>query len=107
MNGSQIFVLIFAMLAVAISLWSIVVVIRSPGFKLKPLWLIGCLFGFMGVGINWTTPDDIIMLFGVTIPVVIVFKVMATGQVILQAGFPVVSVVALVKVLGNRSMSVG
>lgn len=96
MNGSQIFVLLFAILVATISFWSVIVVIRSPTLTLKPLWVIGCLFGFVGFGIDWTTPYDVIILFGITIPVVMVFKVVATGQVIVKTGFPIVSAVALI-----------
>jgi hypothetical protein len=103
MNGYQTFVVLFAALVVVISLWSIIVVVRSPVLKLKPLWVIGCLFGFIGIGIDWTKPNDVVMLFGITIPMVMVFKVIATGQVIVKTGFPIVSVVALVKAGGNRS----
>ena len=62
--------------------------------------MIGCLFGFVGFGIDWTTPDDVIILFGITIPVVMVFKVVAKGQMIVKTGFPIVSVVALIKARG-------
>jgi len=101
MNGSQVFVALFAMLVAALSLWSVIVVVRSPVLTLKPLWVIGCLFGFVGFGIDWTTPDDVIILFGITIPVVMVFKVVATGQIIVKTGFPIVSVVALIKAHGT------
>ena len=100
MNGSQIFVALFAILVAAISLCSIIAVIRSPALTLKPLWLTGCLFGFIGIGIDWTSPNDVIFLFGVTVPVVMVFKVVATGQIIVKTGFPIVSVVALIKARG-------
>ena len=49
----------------------------------------GSLFGFVGVGLNWTQPDDLILLFGVQIPPVVVFKVLATQFVIVKAQFSV------------------
>ena len=97
MNGSQIFVLLFALLVIAMSIGSIVIVVRSAEFSLKPLWIIGCLLGFVGVGVNWTTPDDIVILFGVTIPAVFVFQVIATGQVIVKTGFPFVAAYVLAR----------
>ena len=100
MNGSQVVVALFAIMVAALSLWSVILVIRSPALTLKPLWVIGCLFGFIGLGIDWTTPDDVILLLGITIPVVMVFKVVATGQIIVKTGFPIVSVVALIKARG-------
>jgi hypothetical protein len=58
---------------------------------------VGSLFGFVGVGLNWTQPDDLILLFGVQIPPVVVFKVLATQFVIVKAQFPIVALVALGK----------
>lgn len=97
MNGYQLSVVLFALIVLVISLWSIVAVVRSRDFRWKPVWVVGCLFGFVGLGIDWTHPNDLILLVGISAPVVIVFKVLTTGQVIIKTGFPVVSVVALAK----------
>ncbi|MGR6328563.1 hypothetical protein ACU5AX_05835 [Sphingomonas sp. XXL09] len=97
MNVYQIIVILFAALVIATSIGSILMIIRHALFKLKVLWIIGCLFGFIGLGINWTMPNDLILLFGISVPVVMVFKVMMTGQVIVKTGFPIVSLVAFVK----------
>jgi hypothetical protein len=80
MNGYQIIVGLFAAIAIVISAGAIFVVIRSPAFTLKPLWVIGCLFGFIGLAINWTTPNDVVMQFGVSIPVLMIFQVLATDR---------------------------
>ncbi len=103
MNGYQAFIVLFATMIAVISVWSIIVVARSDCFRFKALWCLGCLVGFVGFGINWTRPNDIILLFGFTVPVFMVFKIIATGQVVVKTGFPVVSVVALVKSAGIRS----
>jgi len=97
MNVYQIIVALFAVLVVATSIGSIVVVIRSSVFRLKVLWVIGCLFGFVGFGIDWTTPNDLVLLFGISVPVIMVFKVLVTGQVIVKTGFPIFSLVAFAK----------
>lgn len=97
MNVYQIVAALFAVLVIAISIGSIVVVVLSPVFNLKVLWVIGCLFGFVGLGINWTTPNDLILLFGISVPVVMVSKVLITGQVIVKTGFPIVSLEAFAK----------
>ena len=52
----------------------------------------------MGLGIDWSAPDDLILLFGVTIPVVMVFKVLVTGHVYVKTGFPIIAIVALIKI---------
>jgi hypothetical protein len=98
-NIYQVIVFGFAVLVVAVSAGAVVVVAKTPNLRFKPLWIIGSLLGFVGLGIEWTKPDDIILLFGVSIPVVMVFKVIATGQVIVKTGFPVVAIIALVKAL--------
>jgi membrane protein implicated in regulation of membrane protease activity len=61
------------------------------------------LFGFIGLGIDWTTPDDLILLIGVSIPVVNVFTVLATGQTIIKTGFPIIAVAALIKIGSTTS----
>lgn len=96
MNGYQVCVALFAAFVIAVSLWSIVVVVRSPAFRFKPLWIIGCLAGFVGLGLDWTYPGDLIILVGVTIPVVMVLKTV-TGHVLVKTGLPIVAAVALSK----------
>ncbi|WP_374652202.1 hypothetical protein [Rhizorhabdus sp.] len=96
MNGLQIFTSIFAVTAMAVSLTAIVAVLRSD-LRHKWLWVIGSLVGFIGPGINWTVPDDIALLFGVSIPPVMVFKLLAAGQWYVKTGFPIVAIVALAR----------
>jgi hypothetical protein len=102
-NGYQLTVLLFALLVSAICLWATIVIIRSPRLRFKPLWIIGSLFGFVGLGIDWTAPDDIVFLFGISIPVVTMFKLAATGHVIVKTGFPVVAAVALAEARRPRA----
>jgi len=73
MNGLQIIMLLFSLIAVGVDVYAIVAIVRSPALKYKPLWIIGSLFGFLGLGINWTNPNDIVFEFGIQIPV---FQVM-------------------------------
>lgn len=101
MNLYQILVLAFALFVTGITLWAIAAVVKSPDLRFKPLWIIGSLFGVVGLGINWTAPDDLTFLFGVWIPVVTVFKV-ATGEIIVKAGIPIIAVVALETVRSAR-----
>lgn len=95
MNGNQIAVILFGLLSSAVCLWAIVAILRSPRLRFKPLWLIGSVFGFAGLGLDWTTPDDLWFLIGVNIPVVTWFKAAAGGPVFVKAFFPVVAAVAL------------
>lgn len=97
MNVYQIIVVIFGLIVSAISIFSVIVIVRSPYFTRKPLWIIGSLFGFLGLGISWTSPDDLILLFGISIPVINVFKVLPSGPVIVKTFFPFVAIVALIR----------
>jgi hypothetical protein len=97
MNVYQVIVAIFGLIVLAISIFAVIVIARSPCFMRKPLWIIGSLFGFLGLGISWTSPDDLILLFGISIPVINVFKVLPAGPVIVKAFVPFVAIVALIK----------
>jgi hypothetical protein len=97
MNVYQIIVVAFGFFVLAISISAVVVIARSPHFRLKPFWIIGSLFGFLGLGINWTNPDDLTLLFGVSIPVINLFKVLPSGPVVLKTFFPFVAMVALIR----------
>jgi hypothetical protein len=97
MNAYQIIVVFFGIFVLAISIAAVVVIARSRHFRLKPLWILGSLFGFLGLGINWTTPDDLILLFGVSIPAINLFKVLPSGPVVLKTFFPLIAVVALIR----------
>jgi hypothetical protein len=94
-NASQIAVVLFGLLSGTMCLWAIIVIVRSPRLRFKPLWLAGSLFGFAGLAIDWTAPGDLYFLVGIQIPVVNLFKLGATGPVIVKALFPVVAAIAL------------
>ena len=102
MNGYQIAMALFGLLSSAVCLWAIVAIIRSARLRFKPLWLIGSLFGFAGITVDWTTPDDVFFWLGITIPVVTMFKLAATGHVIVKAGFPVIAAIALAEARDSR-----
>ena len=106
MNGYQVTILLFALLCIAISIWAVVAVCRDPDLRYKPLWIVGSLFGFMGLGINWTNPADLVLQFGVQIPVVMVYSPVGSGQWLVRAMFPVVAVAALLH-LADRSRKRG
>ncbi|WP_066812419.1 hypothetical protein [Sphingomonas asaccharolytica] len=98
MNGYQLIVMAFASAVIVTILWAIWAIVRSSDLRLKPLWIAGSLFGFVGLGINWTKPDDLVLLFGVMVPAVTGFTVLITGQTIIKAGLPIVAVAALIKI---------
>ena len=96
MSGYQLFVVIFGFVSLAVSgcaIWSV----AKSGIRYKTAWVIGSLLGFVGLGLNWTKPDDLFLLFGVQIPPVMVFKVLATQFVIVKVQFPIVALMALGK----------
>jgi len=98
MNAYQLIVLAFGSAVIVTILWAIWAIVRSSDLRFKPLWIAGSLFGFVGLGINWTKPDDLVFLFGVMVPAVTGFTVLATGQTIIKAGFPIVALAALIKI---------
>lgn len=97
MNVYQIIVVICGLIVSAISIFAVIVIARSPYFTRKPLWIIGSLVGFLGLGISWTSPDDLVLLFGISIPVISVFKVLPSGPVIVKIFFPFIAIVALIR----------
>jgi hypothetical protein len=96
MSGYQLLVTLFGLISLAVSGCAIWCVVKSR-IRYKAAWIIGSLLGFVGLGLNWTKPDDLILLFGVQIPPVMVFKVFATQFVIVKVQFPIVALLALGK----------
>ena len=96
MTGYQLLVSLFGLICLALSIWAIWCVAKSK-VRHKAAWIIGSLFGFVGFGLNWTRPNDLILLLGVQIPPVMVFEVLATHVVIVKVQFPIVALVALGK----------
>lgn len=96
MSGTQVFLILFAIASVAVCVLAIWRVARAPGLGYKPLWILGCLFGFVGFGASLNTPGDLYLQFGIQIPVILI-RWFGGGEVVLKALFPVVAAVALVK----------
>ena len=100
MSGSQIFVVVFAMVSLAVSILAIWRVARASGVRYKPLWIVGSLFGFVGVATRFDTTDDLYLQFGIQIPV-LMWMTFSDGS-ILKALFPLVAAIALVKFRPSR-----
>ena len=96
----QIIVLMFALFAIGIDVWAIVAIVRAPGVRYRPLWIVASLVGFIGLGIDWSQADDVYLLFGIMVPVVSVFAV--GGHLIVKTGFPIVAAVALVEMRRSK-----
>lgn len=95
MSASQIFVSVFAIASVALSvvaIWRI----ATSSIRYKPLWIVGSTFGFVGVATDFGQSGDLYLQFGVQIPVVLVFWLLDAGPIV-KAMFPFVAVAALVK----------
>jgi hypothetical protein len=102
MNIFQIFAALISTIAVLICLISIVMVVKSHSLKFKPLWVVGCLCGVAGIRINWTTADDIFLHVGIMIPLVSIWKIVATGQIIVSAAFSPVALIVFAKGLDRE-----
>jgi hypothetical protein len=97
MSALQLFVGAFGLAAVAVSLLAVWRVARTPGLRFKAVWIVGCLFGFVGFAVNWSAPGDLYLEFGVQIPVVLLLWPPGGGPVVVRAMFPLVAVVALAR----------
>ena len=97
MNAYQLFVGAFAAMAAAVGILAIWRVATSDHMSYKPLWIAGCLFGFIGFAVNWTSPGDLYLQFGVQLPMVMIHSVAGTGDVVVKALFPLAAIAALEK----------
>jgi len=107
MSGLRVFVGVFGLIALAVSLWAVWRTVKSPHMRYKPLWIVGSLLGFVGFSINWSSPGDLFMLVGIQIPAVIAFKVLGTGYWLVKTAFPLIAIVALVKSYTAQEPGVG
>jgi hypothetical protein len=48
----------------------------------------------VGVGINWTSPDGMSFIIGISIPPIFIRGSLATGQVFIRTGFPLIAFIA-------------
>ena len=97
MTGLQIFMVLFGLVGLAVTIWAIVAIVKSPRLGAKPLWIAASLVANVGFTINWTTPGDLYGWFGIQVPFVMFYTIVGTGQWIAKVGFPVLAVAALVK----------
>ena len=97
MSGSQLFVAIFAILSIAISILAVWRVARAPGVQFKFLWIIGSLLGFVGFATDFGSAGDLYLSFGIQIPV-LSLRVIGDGNIVVQVLFPVVAAIALATV---------
>lgn len=94
---------ILFVVSIAVSVAGIITVLRARELRGKSVWLLGCLFGFAGIRIDWARPDDLFLSFGVAIPV---FSIVWTGSgaIIAKAMFPIVAAAAIWKVRDDAQL---
>ena len=96
-------IFVLFLLAAAITMVvAIVTIIRSRHLRYKPLWLIGSLFGFVGLGIDWTIADDLYLQMGIQIPILNLQYFPPVEGMVLKTLFPVIALVAIVKERSER-----
>lgn len=83
---------------VILSFQAILAIWKSPNLTFKPMWILGSLFGFFGLGIHWTTANDLTIEFGFSIPIIMVFWTFGGNQIWAHTMFPIIAVAALAKV---------
>ena len=122
MSGTQVFVAVFAVVSVALSALAIWRVARST-VSYKPLWIVGSVFGFVGVATDFGHSGDLYLQLGLQIPVVMALEysffdelfpcwkrmisVQAGQRPILKAMFPFIAIAALVKCHSSPSAAAG
>lgn len=94
MGGVQVFVVIFAIVSLAVSVLAVWRVAIAPEARYKPLWIVGSLFGFFGFATSFNPPGDLYLEYGIQIPVLMTWMT-GGGDVVVKAMFPVVAAIAL------------
>ena len=103
MSFIQLFVGLFGLACLVVSLLAAWRVAKAPDMRLKPLWIVGSLFGFVGFAVNGSAPNELIIQFGIQVPVVMATRLGADGPWLVKAPFPLIAVAALAVVRRPRS----
>ncbi len=88
------FVIAFSAVCLLLTGIAIIRIWKTTDHPNKILWSFGCLLGFVGFGVAPASGNDLLMHFGVQIPVVY-GKWSSVDGLSLKAMFPVVAIVAL------------
>lgn len=96
MTGYQFVVAVLGLISLAVSVWAIWCVAKS-GIRYKPAWIIASLVGVVGLGVNWSSPDDLLLRFGLQVPPVMIVQMLATKFVFVKVMFPIGAVLAIGK----------
>jgi hypothetical protein len=98
-SGVQIFVALCGLASLALSVAAILRVMKTPEMGNKPLWVFGCLCGFIGfsVGVGANPPGDLMMEFGIQLPPINFRWSPGEGAMSIKAMFPIIAVVALAR----------
>jgi hypothetical protein len=102
LSFTQIFVVCFAIVSASVSAVAIYRVWNSPRFQNRFLWTAGCLLGFVGFALDPRAEGDLLLHFGVQIPVVIL-KWGSVKGLTLKALFPIIAAVALARASSGES----
>ncbi len=94
-NSLQFAILAFGLVCISVSLTGVWAVRHAQHLRFKPLWYLASLFGFIGIGLNWTQPEDLVLLFGINGPVVNVYSPNGSGVWLVKVLFPVGAAFAL------------
>ena len=101
MSATQVFVGIWAIASGVICVWAVWRIATTSKISYKPLWIIGCLFGFVGFSTSFGTSGDLYLDVGIQVPVVTIW--IANGGLALKAMFPLLAAVALAVIDGRST----
>lgn len=90
----QVVFAVFTVVCIVICVWALIAIWRSQELRWKPAWALGSLFGFFGLGIDWTAADDLLLQIGLQIPV-FHLAIFSDGSTAAKSLFPVVGLVAI------------
>lgn len=98
MSALKIFMVVFGLGGLSITTWAIWAILKSHDYQRKALWVTGCIIGFVGLSINWTSTDDLYFWFGFQIPFFSILYYADSGQWLVKLGFPAIPLIALAKI---------
>lgn len=94
---TEIFVVAFAALCIFLSGLAVFRLWKATDFPSRTLWIVGSLAGFVGFAVEPKMQSDLLLTFGVQLPLVQGTWSSAEG-LRLKAFFPILAVIALLKI---------
>lgn len=79
-----------------IIIFAVILAIRSKGIKRRWLWIIGCLIGFMGFSLNWSTGDWGFQLINIQLLGIASIKASPIDAWVLKFSLPIIATLFII-----------